>query len=228
MNTIYAIHGFLGKTSDFDIFSDLNLTPIDPFFYHAESLEDFAAKLNASIISNHDSILLGYSMGGRLALHTLINCPKKWKAAIIISSHTGLKSSLEKQERLKKDLCLIKRFEQENFEHMMNEWNNQDLFDPALPLNRKKEDYTSEILKKSLVNFSLGTQEDLKTKIAKLEIPILWIVGEKDKKYLELALNLKFLHPKSRIWIASNAFHRVPWSLKKEFEQQVKIFIEGL
>ncbi len=231
MNSIYAIHGFLGKTSDWDPFLNLSLIPVDPFkCSYPSTLWEFAAEFNNSITSNPHNILLGYSMGGRLALHALLHHQEKWKAAVIISTNPGLQRELEAKERLDKDLALLDRFLHQNFDHVMDEWNCQDLFkeDAASSFHRKKEDYTKEILSQSLKTWSLGSQDDLRESLSKLAMPILWIVGGNDKKYLDIAINLKFSNPKSRIWIAPNVSHRVPWALKKEFQEQVKTYIEGL
>ncbi|MDA7508581.1 hypothetical protein N8488_01170, partial [Akkermansiaceae bacterium] len=46
-------------------------------------------------------LILGYSMGGRLALHALTAAPEKWRAAIIVSAHPGLVSG--QQERREED-----------------------------------------------------------------------------------------------------------------------------
>lgn len=224
-----ALHGFLGHPSDWDEFSELPLQPIDLSQSTSTSLKSFASEFNQTL-QGHNNILLGYSMGGRLSLHCLIDSPDRWKAAILVSSGPGLTCDTDRKERIKSDQELLQRFENKNedFDTLINEWNKQNLFNQALPLKKEKSKVLNACLTQGLTSWSLGTQEDLRDKISKLPMPILWIIGEKDTKYRGLTAPLKFLNPKSRVWVAENAFHRVPWEVKIEFQNQVNTFLTSL
>lgn len=226
---IIALHGFLGKNADWELYKNFPLIPIDPFILspqHFLSLNEFGAKLNKEIEGN-ENVLLGYSMGGRLGLHALIQNPKKWKAAIIISTHTGLTNTTEKQERLKNDAKLLLEF-QNDFDGHLKKWDKLPIFSKGSSFLRKKEDYTPFILKQCLHYWSLGHQENLKSSVEKLSLPILWIAGALDEKYAKLAKSMQFSHSKSKIWIATNTYHRVAWELKVNCEQQIQQFLGSL
>jgi len=227
---IYALHGFLGTSTDWEKFN-FNHPFIAPnLFYSKKTLNitEFASDFNQNkALEGKENILLGYSMGGRLVLHCLIQSPNKWKAAIIISAHPGLTTENEKQVRLKHDKKWLQKFQTENFDAVMSKWNAQPIFNKDNPLNLKEGDYTSHMLEQCLDGWSLGKQNDLNEAISKLPMPILWIVGENDLKFTELALKLTFSNPKSRVWIAKNCSHRVAWE-SVEFEKKVNLFLEGL
>lgn len=225
--SLFAIHGFLGKPSDFIGFQSLNIIAINPYDFGKNlSFYDFANSFNNSI-KTKNNILLGYSMGGRLSLHALIENPKLWKAAIIVSANPGISSLEERRERKKNDESLLNRFLNEDFDVVMKDWESQSLFGSVGHLNkRKKMDYEKDEWIQSLRNWSLGEQEDLKEAIQNLPLPILWIAGEKDLKFKTIASEMKFSHPKSRIWIAPKAFHRVPWDIKQAFEREVNQYLK--
>lgn len=229
--SIVALHGFLGSPKDWDNFKDI---PIRLKYHYFDphldilSFDDFVNKFNHDSKTAHE-VLMGYSMGGRLALHALIDSPKKWKAAILISTHPGLASILEREERLKSDHLLLKSFLEGDFETNMNKWNKNPLFNQSdLIFKRKEKEISENTLRQYLSEWSLGKQEDLRKEIAKLNLPILWVVGQNDQKYLHLSSELNFLHPKSRVWIAKNSWHRVPWEIQEEFQKEVNTFLEGL
>ena len=172
---------------------------------------------------------MGYSLGGRLALHALVDRPGLWDAAVIISAHPGLKNQEEKEDRLKSDERWANRFLSESWGSLMEEWSAQSVFsgESSLP-SRDENAYSRTTLAESLVGWSLGRQEDLRSKIEKLSIPVLWVVGEWDRKFVSIAKELKFSHPNSKVWIASEAGHRVPWQQTNAFSQELKTFITML
>jgi 2-succinyl-6-hydroxy-2,4-cyclohexadiene-1-carboxylate synthase len=129
-----------------------------------------------------DSILIGYSMGGRIALRS--SQPK-----ILLSTHPGLKTSEEKAERLRQDQLWIKKLQQEPLDSFLKAWYAQPLFDslrthPAFPevLSRRlKQD--PEVLARMLSQESLARQEFILPKAVFLH-------GQFDQKYAQLYKNL--------------------------------------
>jgi 2-succinyl-6-hydroxy-2,4-cyclohexadiene-1-carboxylate synthase len=222
---VVALHGFLGAASDWDCFHGFQ--GVDLSLYNSLKLSQFAEKFNHDFACK-SKVLVGYSMGARLALHALINSPSAWKAAIIISGHPGLKSTHEKLARLKKDEYWLNRLATEKFDEIMSEWDAQTMFKKGFNFKRKEENASHSKIVQGLTYFSLGNQENVTETLSNLPMPILWIAGELDEKFKKIALNMKFLHKKSRIWIAENAYHRVPWEVKIEFETQVKSFIKEI
>ena len=63
-------------------------------------------------------VLLGYSMGGRLALHMLSadGAARRWRKAIIISASPGIVSLTERRRRLDNDRRWAERFRMENWQ----------------------------------------------------------------------------------------------------------------
>lgn len=224
---IYAIHGFLGLPSDWQNFDIQSLISVDPFLYSQHSLTSWAKDFNQQHLTANFSandLLMGYSLGGRLALHALIDNPGQWKGAIIISAHTGLSSKKQCEERLTRDEWWAERFQNEKWKQVLNDWNHQAIFQQDFIFNRLETDFKKAFLSNSLRYFSLGLQKDLKRKIEELNIPILWITGENDVSYQKIADSLRFRHPLSNKIMIKGAKHRLCWSHSQEFEKKVNSF----
>jgi pimeloyl-ACP methyl ester carboxylesterase len=62
--------------------------------------------------------------------------------------------------------------------------------------------------------------------------PVLWIAGEEDGSYAEQAKKIQqqklLQHPHSKVWLAPNSGHRVPWQRTEEFIQELKSFLRNL
>jgi len=219
---IYAIPGFLGLPSDWKVFNKLPLVPINHQDYCWNSLKEWAHDFNQKQLTPKQAILMGYSLGGRLALHALLDAPAKWKGAIIISSHYGLEDPSLRQQRLIHDEKWAHRFETEPWEQLMQSWNAQHIFKNEASFQRLEESYCRQQLAQVLRKSSLGVQENLKDKIDQLNIPILWITGANDQKYCKLAATLNFTHPLSQKMTIQGAGHRAPWKDSKTFQQVIK------
>src|SRR5690606_6539540 len=87
-------------------------------------------------------ILVGYSLGGRIALHALRDSPDLWQAAVIISAHPGLVLEEDRVVRKKADQEWAKRFMHEDWDLLMKSWNSQPVFkNGSQPLLRHERDF---------------------------------------------------------------------------------------
>jgi 2-succinyl-6-hydroxy-2,4-cyclohexadiene-1-carboxylate synthase len=167
---------------------------------------------------------MGYSMGGRLALHALIEQPKHFKAAIFISTHTGLKNNLEKVERLENDRAWATMLKNKNWEEFYKRWEKQNIFG-GQSLSRQKNLIPKHTLAKAFEVWSLGHQENLLPKLAKIDRPLLFLSGEKDIKYKNLADTAASLSKNFQHKTIANASHRVPWEMTEIFVSELTTFL---
>lgn len=237
LHSIHALHGFLGHSSDWRSSSFLDETTA----FHAHNLynfplasfdvwaEAFNRKTSENIQAKGNQILMGYSLGGRLGLHALLHSPSHWHAAVFVSTHPGLKSMDDRQQRKKADLIWAERFKTEPWEELMDAWNAQEVFKhSSFTFKRNESDHQRESLSYSLEEWSLGMQDDLSQAIASLQLPVMWVVGECDTKFLNCAKQLTFKHPKSRLHVVANAGHRLPFELPETYSEIVTHFIKNL
>lgn len=228
---IYAIHGFLGQPSDWNMLSIKSLSveafvPVDLSKIKIDSTEfwEWSAEFNNLIKQDgfDRRILIGYSLGGRLAIHALIQCPSIWSSAVLISAHPGMKAQLEKQMRMEEDKQWAQRFKMEPWDRLMRAWNSREVFSGYDPIfERKEADYSRETLASMLNQFSLGKQEDLSSHISDLPFPILWASGAHDRRYAEISATISLKHELSKVWIVPNAGHRIPWEVPEAFQLQL-------
>lgn len=221
---IYALPGFLGLPSDWSALKkELSLTPIDPYqiAQPEEGFHKWAQEFNKILLK--EPILLGYSMGARLCMYTLLESFPK--GLILISGNSGLKTPIDKKKRLSSDLIWAKRFQKESWESLMHSWNNRSVFSEA-PLIRSEKDYCRNILSSTLNHWSLAHQIDFSTILRQAPIPILWITGKLDKAYSKKPM--KFSHLLSQIWVVPFSGHRVPWEQPKAFLKILHQFLRSI
>lgn len=223
---IHCLHGAVGTPLDWQAFLPSLGAPaqaLDLWDYLPQSLSETGAQIAAQ--ANPGDILLGYSMGGRLALHALLADPKKWRAAIIISAHPGLTS--DHQARLTHDQKWADLAAQD-WPQFLQQWNQQGILEqkPAELLQATVQDQIP--VSQSFRSWSLGTQSNLRPKLSQINIPTLWITGENDPKFTTIAREITPTIPKSTHLAISNCGHRVPWEAPQKFLHSVQTFLREL
>ena len=112
-------------------FSDLEMITEDLCAKQFQSFddwtEDFCGRVEAQA-NGEKSILLGYSLGGRLALHACLSRPDLWKSAIVVGADPGLESEEEKKLQLDRDRNWAERLKREPLEKLVDEWDAQSVF----------------------------------------------------------------------------------------------------
>jgi pimeloyl-ACP methyl ester carboxylesterase len=71
--------------------------------------------------------LIGYSMGGRLALHVAVHRPERLRSLLTIGAHAGLDEEAREGRRLG-DEALAQRIERDGLEAFVNYWSSLPLF----------------------------------------------------------------------------------------------------
>ena len=230
MINIYCLHGFLGEPADWSFLKNgikgVNLHFINLYkdFDPSEGIEAFASQFSSMISPKEDNYLIGYSMGGRLALQTLTDHPGLFKKAVFVSTHPGLSHEGERGGRILKDGALAMRFLTEEWPVLMEKWNAQSVFAYSTQINRDEKKFNREKLADALTHWGLGQQEELTGPLSKISIPILWISGKNDPKFCEIAKSIELKHSESKNIQIDQAGHRVPWDNQDAFIQQLNDF----
>lgn len=223
MKHLYFIHGFLGVPSDWNfIESTLDYLKIscidlsDPYSPE-EGFEAFAKKLNRIVDPSKENYLIGYSLGGRLALHVLSEDSSLWKGSMIVSANPGLEDDQGKSQRIVMDASWALRFLVQDWKSLMEKWDAQPVFSSSKKVERFEENYQRESLCDMITHWSLGRQENLRDSISNLSMPLYWVVGEKDDKFVKLSSQLTFKNGQSKVITMKGAGHRAPWDNQAEF-----------
>jgi len=197
-------------------------------------LADFGKALNADaggeVFRGSGRALLGYSMGGRLALHALLEKDHPWQAAVIVAAHPGLESSTEREARRAADATWATRALAGNWQEFLDAWNAQPILGNTAPRDpsasgrlvmRRRE------IARSFVDWSLGAQEPLWDRLREIAIPVLWVAGENDAKFLDLAQRAVAEIPRATLAIAPGAGHRVPWEAEEWLAEKTAGFLRA-
>jgi 2-succinyl-6-hydroxy-2,4-cyclohexadiene-1-carboxylate synthase len=188
--------------------------------------EDFCEKVDRDSFHGK-SFLLGYSLGGRLALHACLSRPDLWSGVIIVSADPGLSSPEEKELQLRKDQQWAERFRSDCLESLMEEWDALPVFcgmPNTAPRNLK--DLKPETISTLFEVFSKGRQRDLLPELRKLKKPpLLFISGQRDEKYTQVGKELSEACPMVEHQIIPQSGHRVPWEKPEPFFEMVWEFM---
>jgi 2-succinyl-6-hydroxy-2,4-cyclohexadiene-1-carboxylate synthase len=161
-------------------------------------------------------VLLGYSMGGRLALDLLQR--RRFDRAVIISA--GLNAPDE--SRKQRDEEWARRFESEEWGSLMRAWNAQEVFGGHV-VERREEDFDRAELARQLREYSPAVLPPPRLEV--IDTPLLWIAGERDAKYVEIARRAVARLPHAELWICPDAGHRVPWEQPDALAWRLRAFL---
>lgn len=197
---ITALHGFLGQPSDFaPLQKNLKAQNIELQALNLNQLKIPLDQMDEYLYSQQPPgfdryYLLGYSQGGRLALEALrsqVNGTKKqWNGFIFISTNPGLQNENEKAMRHKNDLNWGQKILSLEWNEFIKQWNSQEVFTHSQEPARVEVNYSKETLVWQLDQWSLARQSDSWRALQDVNIPVLWLSGERDKKFCLLSEQL--------------------------------------
>ena len=237
---IYYLHG---NMQSFDVWApiidqlsklrpELSHSPVNLYQRRYHGFDDWTEDLCNMVESEANgekSILLGYSLGGRLALHACLSQPDLWQAVILIGADPGLESEEEKKLQLDRDRNWAERLKREPLKKLVVEWDAQSVFcgiGNQAPRNMGEMD--PDRFSQQFEVFSKGLQQNLVPKLAELKSPpVLFLSGEKDQKYQGIGEKLAKSSPIVTAQVVADAGHRVPWENPKSFVQVLIDFAFG-
>ncbi len=155
---------------------------------------------------------VGYSMGGRVALHAALAHPERVTSLVLIGATAGIVDSAERFERREWDERLADRIEAIGVDMFIDEWLANPLFgglDEESAARNDRLRNTAEGLASSLRTCGTGTQDSLWDRLAEIHCPTLVLVGEHDTKFRALGDRLVAAIPDSRLTIIADSGHSV-------------------
>lgn len=175
---VLLIHGFLGCPEDWE-----EVQRFLPIESECLSLPGHGGRPLEDVI-HHPSTLVGYSMGGRLALHFALKHPEKVEKLIILSANPGLESGREKRHKI--DEAWAQLLEEKGLELFLEKWYAEPLFkgltvDSAFLERRMKHDPV--LLAKTLREMGVAYLPNLWPRLKKISCPLVFLFGENDIKY---------------------------------------------
>ncbi len=204
MKRLLFLHGFLGSPSDWKSVIIAFQKNYEYSFQSAEAAD----------------VVIGYSKGGRKGLSLFQSL--KAKKLILIASHPGLETQEEIEERRRFEAHWLRILEQESLTRFLELWYSLPLFNTLKEIPKERFSLSKEEIKRDFLDFSLTTQASFWNKI---EIPFLYIVGEKDLKYRKIGEKLQSIYPQAEVKVLSDASHAVHLEKPREVAKLIETFI---
>jgi 2-succinyl-6-hydroxy-2,4-cyclohexadiene-1-carboxylate synthase len=247
---LLVLHGFTGSSRSllsfarsWPEFSTLALdvighgmsdSPADPARYSIERcIEDIDALVE--VLGLGEIALLGYSMGGRIALRYALRHPERLWALVLESASTGIEDEAERRTRVESDEALAQRLERDGLEPFIDYWQSIPLWasQASLPpekraaLRQQRMQNSVTGLANSLRGMGAGADAFVTSgQLAALEVPSLVIAGALDAKYHDLALTMGASMPDATLRIIDTAGHAAHFEQPAAFAAAVSEFLK--
>lgn len=178
--------------------------------------------------------LVGYSMGGRLALYLTLHFREYFSKVVLESASPGLFTEKERLERVKRDeqiaRKLVRLIEKDDLIKFLENWYNQKIFG-----NIKNHPRCSQMIENRLQNNPLelakslrfmgtGVQPSLWEKLRDNQIDLLLLVGENDQKFVEINQKMIQVNDSCNLKIINNAAHNIHLENTAVFVENIRNF----
>lgn len=171
--------------------------PDDPSVYEMDEVVDMLAAFLGERF-NRKAALVGYSMGGRIALTFACKKPRRISALVLESAGLGPKTEQQHRAMQHRDADTIEQLLSSDIETFMDGWQELPLFESQkrLPSDVQARVREARVANdpRALAYTVRGTGQhcmvDCSGRIKHLPMPILYIAGILDRKYLKIAENL--------------------------------------
>lgn len=241
------LHGFLGDKSDWDA-----IVPAFEKRHHCLAIdlpghgESRIADTNAwgfvetatAIIELVDEAgadtfsVIGYSMGGRLALYLSTIYAMRTDVLVLESASPGLRSDHERCARRDRDEALARKLESANLTTFLDAWYRQPLFaslhrDPEMFANLKahRANQDNHQLAEALRTLGTGVQPSLWSEWENNHIPTLLVAGALDEKYLAIAREMGEICPAAEVAILPDCGHNVHFENPTVYTERILAFL---
>ena len=235
---ILFLHGFSGSSNCWtDIRKEISAPTLaldvpghnKSYFLNLDeeyTYKDFRSEL--FLILNHINVkkvhLLGYSMGGRLAISFTQKYPELVKSLILESSSLGLVSHDEKEAQIEKDDKLLQLINT-SMDEFVSHWSKNPLFinqesrnkDDFNKLNENRLKHSKDQLSKSLLSLSKANMPAFIEAFSTFDCPVYLINGKEDTKYIKINRDMMKVNKRAKQFIINNSSHNVHIENKNDF-----------
>lgn len=176
--------------------------------------------------------LVGYSMGGRLALCLALMAALPIERLVLVGASAGLASDAERRQRAVADAELADYLVDQGMTAFLDRWMALPLFstfralDPALlmRLNSGRATQDPRGLAASLHVMGTGSQPCVMEALGDLDMPTLLVVGDQDAKFGAIATEMLARLPQGRLEALPACGHSVPFERPAELAARLSAF----
>lgn len=200
---VVLLHGFAGSPQSWDRVTAL-MPPDTPVFRPAlcghgrvpvaaatfhEEVERLASVLRKEGVSG--AVLVGYSLGGRVALGLLVRHAELFEQAVILGASPGLADDAARAERVSADEAWALMLERDGLQAFVDAWERLPLFESQRGLDAEVLEEQRRIrlshapagLASAMRVLGLGKMPNLLPELGRVQVPVQFVAGELDGKY---------------------------------------------
>lgn len=187
----------------------------EPWVPEGASFLEIADAMARAIPFDEPSVLVGYSMGGRLALAMAALHPSRFRSVIVVGASAGLADDAERRARAASDDAQAERLLAFGLSAFVDAWEDLPLFatqrqlDPAAraAVRRERLAHTEAGLAWAVSTLGLGRMP--RVDLARCRVSLVAVAGARDEKYAALAGGIALEAPSARARIVEGAGHNV-------------------
>jgi 2-succinyl-6-hydroxy-2,4-cyclohexadiene-1-carboxylate synthase len=161
--------------------------------------------------------LLGYSMGGRIAIQLALRHPEMVRRLILVSTQPGISDEAVRQQRLKDDIGLALILEEDGISPFVAWWESSKALKPFKPLSSqaiahlrgRRLNQDPICLAAALRQLGQGSCPDLWPHIHELAMPVLAVAGAADERYVDAMRRMAEQIPQGSYQMIDEAGHAV-------------------
>lgn len=132
--------------------------------------------------------LVGYSMGGRIALHVALAGPESVRRLVLIGASPGIADPGERRARHEADEALAGEIESSTIEEFARRWAQNPVLAGLPPwVHEERLRNTPSGLARALRGLGTGALPSVWNRLGELAMPVALVVGERDHKFREIA-----------------------------------------
>ena len=220
-----ALHGFTGGAEDWEeVFEDLSsvFLPALPGHRYGPALEgqDWAsvvrllyAQIDTS--TRKPACLIGYSMGARLALSVALENPSRFSSVVLIGVNPGLRTEGERICRRKEEAELIQYLRREGIDAFVSKWERNKVLAlgrevaPKRLVQKRQQRLNQDPQSLAMAIEVLGLSQMPSCWSRLSEVPLTFVVGARDSKFLALTREALRMHSHLRMEVVPEAGHNL-------------------
>jgi 2-succinyl-6-hydroxy-2,4-cyclohexadiene-1-carboxylate synthase len=156
--------------------------------------------------------LVGYSMGGRIALHAALALAPRLRTLMLIGASPGIEDPEQRARRLRADETLAARLERATIEEFAARWAQTPVLagqpeQVAAAAHADRLRSRPAGLARALRGLGTGALPSLWDRLGEVAVPVTLVVGERDLEFRRIAAEMSAALPRSETIIVPGSGH---------------------
>jgi 2-succinyl-6-hydroxy-2,4-cyclohexadiene-1-carboxylate synthase len=198
--------------------------------HREHSLEARLGEIAAA--AQQGAVLVGYSLGGRLALRAALRDPARYSGIVTVAATAGIDEPSLRSARAEADDRLAAWMEAAPIEDVVSIWERQPLFadqsDPLIEEQRPgRLSHDPAQLAMLLRTAGQGVLEPVWHELLTLELPVLAIAGARDEGYVAAAQRIADVAPRGQAAVVEDAGHAAHLQRPERVAELIVGFLGG-